>query len=128
MILPYLVVAPSPKGGRGVFASRDIKAGSTVEISPVLVFNQKDASFIEQSRLRNYIFEWGDSKKKRAVALGYISMYNHSYDANCIYEMDFVEETMSIITIKKIKKGEELFINYNATPDDKTKIWWFNAK
>jgi len=41
MILPYLVVAPSPKGGRGVFASKDIKAGTTVEISPVLVLTRK---------------------------------------------------------------------------------------
>ncbi|MBS1580349.1 MAG: SET domain-containing protein-lysine N-methyltransferase [Bacteroidetes bacterium] len=127
MILPYLFLAPSPKGGKGVYTSKNIKAGTTIEISPVLIFMKEEAALIEKTKLHNYVFEWGNNKKKRALGLGYISMYNHHFNANCIYEMDFVENTMCIITIKPIKKGEELFINYNATPND-TKPLWFKAK
>ena len=34
---------------------------------------------------------------------------------------------MTIRTVKAVKKGTELCINYNATPDDDTKVW-FDAK
>jgi len=37
------------------------------------------------------------------------------------------KQTVFVHTIKKIKKGEELCVNYNAQPNDKTKVW-FNAK
>ena len=72
----------------------------------------------------NYLFEWGDDVKKRALGLGYISIYNHSYKANCLYEMDFDHQTITIQTIKDIKIGEELFINYNADPNEKKPIWF----
>ncbi|MFX8554351.1 SET domain-containing protein-lysine N-methyltransferase [Acinetobacter baumannii] len=41
--------------------------------------------------------------------------------------MDFEHELMTIITIRKIKKGEELCINYNADPSNKKPVW-FDAK
>lgn len=126
MILPILFIAPSPKGGRGVFTSKNIKAGTVIEISPVLVFSAKERKAIEETKLFHYIFEWGKTHRLGALALGYISMYNHDYNASCEYEMDFDNNTMTIKTVREVKKGEELFINYNATPDDATPLW-FNA-
>jgi SET domain-containing protein len=41
--------------------------------------------------------------------------------------MDFKKKTITITTTRKIKKGEELFINYNGDPDKKTPVW-FDAK
>jgi SET domain-containing protein len=38
--------------------------------------------------------------------------------------MDFDEETMSIITRKEIKKGEELSINYNGDVKDTSPVWF----
>jgi SET domain-containing protein len=127
MIVPYITIAPSPKRGRGVFTARNIPANTVIEISPVIVLTVKDRTIIEQTKLHNYIFEWGTSKKKGCVALGYVSLYNHDYEANCEYDMDYDNELITITTIKKIKKGEELCVNYNAQPNDKTKVW-FNAK
>lgn len=126
MILPILSVAPSPERGRGVFTTEDIATGTIVEISPVLVLDPDERAKVEQTILFDYIFEWGDDLKGACVALGYLSVYNHSYAANCIYEMDFEHELMQIRTVKPIKAGEELFINYNADPDD-TKPIWFEA-
>ncbi|TDO27142.1 SET domain-containing protein [Sediminibacterium goheungense] len=126
MILPILSVAPSPERGRGVFTTEDIATGTIVEISPVLVLDPEERAKVEQTILFDYIFEWGDDLKSACVALGYLSVYNHSYAANCIYEMDFEHELMQIRTVKPIKAGEELFINYNADPDD-TKPIWFEA-
>ncbi|HCL05551.1 MAG TPA: SET domain-containing protein-lysine N-methyltransferase [Chitinophagaceae bacterium] len=126
MILPILSIAPSPERGRGVFTTADIETGTIVEISPVLVLDPEERAKVEQTLLFDYIFEWGDDLKGACVALGYLSVYNHSYTANCIYEMDFEHELMQIRTVKLIKAGEELFINYNADPDD-TKPIWFEA-
>ncbi len=127
MILPILVVALSDERGRGIFASEKIPANTVIEISPVLVLSEKDRKLVEKTLLFDYIFEWGDKRKKACIALGYLSLYNHAYNANCDYEMDFSTNLMSIKTVRIIKKGEELFINYNAVADDATPIW-FDAK
>lgn len=127
MLLPVLFVAPSPKGGKGVFTSKEIPPNTVIEISPVLVFSKTERKSIEETKLFNYIFEWGKSREQCALGLGYISMYNHDYDANCDYEMDFDNNIMTLTTVKKIKKGEEIFINYNASPNDTSPVW-FNAK
>lgn len=124
MIMPYLVVAESGNKGRGVFTTENIKSGTVVEVSPVLELTKKERKTVEKTKLYHYIFEWGKNLKKAALALGYVSMYNHSYDANCEYEMDYDANTMTIRTIRPVKKGQELFINYNAVPDDKTPVWF----
>jgi len=74
--------------------------------------------------LFDYIFEWGNNHKQGAIALGYVSLYNHSYDANCEYDMDYENLLMTIRTVKPVKKGAELCINYNAVADDPTPIWF----
>jgi SET domain-containing protein len=61
------------------------------------------------------------------MALGYIPIYNHSYESNCEYEMDYANDWIQIVTIRDIDQNEELFINYNGTWNDKTTIW-FEAK
>ncbi len=124
MILPILVVAPSDKRGRGVFASEKIKANTVIEISPVLVMSAKDRKQVEKTMLFDYIFEWGIGEKQACIALGYLSLYNHAYNANCDYEMDYDHNLISIKTVRTIKKGEELFINYNAVADDSSPIWF----
>jgi SET domain-containing protein len=124
MILPYLFVAPSGNKGRGVYTSKNIPANTVIEISPVLVLTNKERKAVEQTKLYDYLFEWGRSHKQGAVGFGYVSLYNHSYDANCIYDMDYDGMLMTIRTIKAVKKGAELCINYNATPDDKKKVWF----
>ena len=107
-----------------MFATKKIAANTVIEISPVLVFSIKEVEFAEKTLLYNYFFEWGKNKKKRALGMGYISMYNHSYNSNCDYEMDYVECIITIKTVKAIAIGEELFINYNANPTDATPVWF----
>jgi hypothetical protein len=41
--------------------------------------------------------------------------------------MDFKNEIITIKTVRKIKRGEELFINYNGDWNKETTVW-FNAK
>jgi len=124
MMSPYLIIAPSDRRGRGVFSLRNIPANTIIEVSPVLVFSSAERKIIEKTKLFDYIFEWGKSKKQGCLALGYVSLYNHAYESNCDYEMDFEHRLVTIRTVRKISKGEELFINYNAHPTDATKVWF----
>lgn len=124
MILPILAIAPSKQRGRGVFATEAIEAQTILEVSPVLVFSMEDRKKAEETLLYNYIFEWGEGHELGALGLGYISIYNHSYQPNCSYQMDFDNELMTITAIHDIAAGEELFINYNADPEDQSPIWF----
>lgn len=124
MIKPYLYVEKTKGKGRGVFTKERIPAGTRIETSPVLVLSYDDTEIVDKTKLHNYIFLWGVRETRSCIALGLCSIYNHSYDPNCIYEMDFEEETMSIITRREIKKGEELQINYNGEPDNQDPVWF----
>lgn len=127
MILPFLFIAPTKKMGRGVFTSENIAKGTVIEIAPVIVMNADDRKLLDQTLLHDYIFEWGDVAGQCCMALGYVPVYNHSYQSNCEYEMDYETNTIHITTVKSIKAGEELFINYNGSNEDKSPVW-FDAK
>lgn len=127
MILPCLFIAPSDHMGRGVYSSEDIPANTVIEVAPVIVMEKSDREWLDKTLLHDYIFEWGVSRSQCCMALGYVPMYNHSYTSNCEYEMDFDHALISIRTMRDIKQGEELFINYNGDWDDATKLW-FDAK
>ncbi len=74
--------------------------------------------------LDNYYFNWGDDGEWYAFALGYGSLYNHSYEPNAEYGMDFDSETIDFYCIKPITSGEEILINYNGDVDDKSTVWF----
>jgi uncharacterized protein len=124
MVQPYLIILPTASRGRGVFATANIPADTIIEISPVIVMEQQDRKHLDQTKLHDYIFEWGGSLMQCCVGLGYVSIYNHSYQANCEYEMDFENELMTIRTVVDVKKAEELFINYNGAFNDPKPVWF----
>jgi len=127
MILPILYIMETAHRGRGVFTTEAIPAGITIEIAPVIVLNQTERALVDTTLLHDYIFEWGINEQEAAVALGYVSIYNHHVDANCKYDMDFDHKTIQIQTIREVAVDEELCINYNG--DGVTdKPVWFDAK
>lgn len=127
MILPFLFIAPAGDNGRGVFTSEPIEEDTVIEISPVIVMSRDDRRLLDQTLLHDYIFEWGKNNDQCCMALGYIPMYNHSFRSNCEYEMDFENQVMRIKTVRYIKEGEEIFINYNGDWNN-SKPLWFDAK
>jgi len=110
-------------GGRGVFTTKALKAHTVIETAPVLVFSEEEGRKLIQTKLVNYVFQWGDNKQM-AIALGNISLYNHDYDANCEYCMDYENETMSVTTVRKVNVGDELFVNYNGNYNNKKAVWF----
>ncbi|MBL7697081.1 MAG: SET domain-containing protein-lysine N-methyltransferase [Chitinophagaceae bacterium] len=126
-ILPCLYIARTKKMGNGVFTAEPIKANTIIEVSPAIVMSNEERKLLDKTLLHDYIFEWGKKKKKCCMAMGYVPVYNHSYDSNCEYEMDFDAATISVVTVKDVAAGEELFINYNGTYNN-AKAVWFDAK
>jgi SET domain-containing protein len=128
MINPCLYIDISGHKGRGVFSSENLAAGRIIEIAPVIVMSAEERVILDQTLLHDYIFLWGPDETQCCVALGYVSIYNHDYQSNAEYEMDFETSTIRIKTIRDIKKGEEIFINYNGTWNDETPVWFDAAK
>jgi SET domain-containing protein len=127
MIKEFLYFKKAATKGRGVFTKEKIRAKIIVEESPVIVMSSNERKLLDKTLLHDYIFEWGDDKRKCCMALGFVPLYNHSYESNCEYFMDFEKETIQIKTVRSIEKGEELTINYNGNWNDSKKIW-FDAK
>jgi uncharacterized protein len=115
---------PSELHGRGVFAARDIEAGEIIEICPVLIFPKSQLPHIRQTMLDDYYFDWGDDGAFYAVCLGYGSLYNHEYEPNAEYGMDFAAETIDFYAVKDIPAGTEITVNYNGEPGNREKVWF----
>lgn len=126
MTHPSLYIGDADKMGRGVFSKTVIPPETIIEESPVIVMTAEERKLLDQTKLHDYIFEWGEKKDHCCMALGYIAVYNHSYLSNCEYEMDYEKEIISIKTVRPINPGEQLFINYNGDWDDGT-VLWFDA-
>ena len=127
MIYQSLYISKSNGKGRGVFTSETIPENTIVEISPVIVMNLEERQLLDKTLLHDYIFEWGIYKDECCMALGYVPVYNHSSISNCEYEMDYEKEVIRIKTVRLIRTGEELFINYNGDWNNDRPLW-FDAK
>ena len=124
MVFEGLYIEKSDGKGRGVFTKQNIPANTIIEISPVVVMSAEERILLDQTLLHDYIFEWGKDSKQCCMALGYVPVYNHSYQSNCEYEMDFENEIIKIKTVRLIKEGEELFINYNGDWNNDKPVWF----
>ena len=124
MILPTLFIGPTENKGRGVFTTQPIAAGTLIEIAPVIAMSQEDRIHLDKTLLHDYIFEWGELQDQCCMALGYVPVYNHACPSNCEYEMDYESRQIAIRTVRDIKSGEELFINYQGNFDDPTPVWF----
>lgn len=117
-IATHLRVAESPTGaGRGVFACRNIDAGEEIERCPMLIVDGEQGEALTIGA-DGYVFGWGDDST--ALALGYGSLYNHSYDPNAT-TLETPDELV-ISACKPISAGDEIFINYMGTAQ--TGVWF----
>ncbi len=107
---------------RGVFATRNISKGELLHEAPVIAYPNDQHEHIEKTLLADYAFEYGMNHS--CILLGYGMLFNHSYDANADYEINFDNHTFEFYAYKDIKAGEEILINYNGDMDNTDPLWW----
>lgn len=119
-----LYAGSSPGKGRGVFAGRPIAGGELIEKVTLLLIPAGEWSYIEHTVLSNYWFSFGPNKEHAAIAMGYGSLYNHSYQPSALYEVKDWEMGIQFKALQDIQEGEEIMVNYNRDPRDRSPVWF----
>jgi SET domain-containing protein len=116
-----LILVKQIKGkGRGVFARRPIPEAAVIETVPLIVVPLRDlVANQDPSQLTKFCFMRG--RFAAAIALGYGSLYNHSYAPNACYR-EGPAASMVFRALRAIATGEEITINYNGDPEDKSPV------
>ncbi len=113
-------VRRSGKKGRGVFARKAIRKGAIIERVPMILLPIGEVfSDGPRTTLADYVFKWGEDTV--AVALGYGSLYNHSYQPNASYD-SAGSRTQVFWAVRDIEVGEEITVNYNGAPSSRRRV------
>lgn len=124
----YIYIDESPNKGRGVFAAKAFRKGEVIETAPVIVLSNDSMGLLDYTELYNYYFLWGNDQSQCAIALGFGSIYNHSYQPNARYNTYYREQIIEFVCIENIAPGEEIVVNYNGEPDDQSLVWFDKIK
>lgn len=119
-----LLVVETEERGRGVVANRDFQPGELIEPCPVLIIPAAEWPAMEKSILYHYGYAFGADGEDMAIALGYGSLYNHSYTPNAMYQRRLEQGIIDFVAIRHIHRGEEITVNYNGDPDDQDPVWF----
>ena len=110
--------------GRGVVAAENISAGQLIERAPVLVIPAADRKLVDESIIFTYVFMWENDTVEEdlykhtgraGIALGYVSLLNHSYEPNVDFVRHIDHNFIDLIAKQDILAGEELTIAYQMT-------------
>jgi SET domain-containing protein len=123
-----ITIGSSEGRGRGVFAARRFEPGETIEICPVVALSEADARALDGTGLYDYYFGWGKDGRAAAIALGYGSLYNHSPTANAVHRKHQADGFISITAVKRIERGEEVFICYDTGTGGSIRQMWFEVR
>ena len=127
-ILNCLYIEDVPQiNGWGVFTYETIPTETIIELSPVFIYPQKlitiamylaqgDGLEINDIVLDQYGMCWPpeNGDEKTAVMLGYLSIYNHSSNANSEFFRDYEKRLIGVKTLQNINVGEQLTVNYGS--------------
>lgn len=106
--------------GRGVFARQTLPQGTVIERVPVLIVPLPEVMGVRNEPVLSR-FCFLRNEQHVAIALGYGSLYNHSYDPNAAYE-ESANASMVFRALRDIDKDEEITINYNGDPQDRSAV------
>jgi len=116
-----LIVKKVPGKGRGVFAGKNFRKSEVIERCPILLIPEQERPRLNATGLHNYYFTW---RRKAAIALGFGSLYNHSFIPNARYLKVYSRSWIEIVAIRSIRKGEEITVNYNGRPNSRATLWF----
>lgn len=105
-----ITIKKTKKYGRGIFANKNIKKGTIVEISELITIDStKEDKMVSSTKLKHYLYLYKDTS---ALALGLGSLFNHSNHPNVSWKMNEKNKTIVFKVNQDIEKGQQLFIDY----------------
>ncbi len=117
-----LLIVRLPGKGRGVLAGRRFLRDELIERAPVVVLSAADWELAKQTDVVRYCFSWGRDGAQAGIALGTGSLFNHSFSPNAFARPLVRERLMEFVALRDIDENEEITINYNGEPDDRTPV------
>lgn len=119
-----LAVCDFGKRGRGIVALEDLERGQLIERSPVLIIPSHERATLDRTVIFTYVFMWEHNTVEQdlynhcgrsAIALGYTSLLNHSFQPNCDFVRHIDALLIDVFAKRAIRAGEELTIDYKMT-------------
>jgi len=92
--------------GYGVFAKNNIKKDEIIEKGIVTILNEVDGN------INPHLFTWSDDRKVWACGSGCLPFYNYSDNPNILKIGDLKKNTLNVVALTDIKKGEQLKNTY----------------
>ena len=121
LILPNKIAVANILGkNRGLIAKSQIVRNELIERSPVILFHEEQTTVLMENNLDAYLWVWNDGEtiEKTAIALGLISLCNHSRKPNCSINKRLDDLVIELIANQDIEEGEELTLKYISTDFD----------
>jgi len=112
-----LEIRTDPVRGRGIFARETIMPGTVIETAPVVVVPVAECAALDRTILHDYYFHWDgdpDGEGRGALALGLVTLCNHSGRPQARVCRNFAQRTLELIAITRIERGEEVTIDYGC--------------
>jgi len=108
----------SPIHGKGVFATEAIESGEIIERCPMKIMEFR-MNYHKDPVVWSYMFTntcpCEECKRHGGhflMVMGYGQVYNHQEDNNASISFDLKNEIADIKSLRRIEKGEEIFVNY----------------
>ncbi len=112
-----LEIREHPVRGRGIFARAPIAAGKLIEAAPVIVIPVNQCRTLDRTVMHDYYFHWDgdpDGEGRGALALGLVSLCNHSARPRARVVRNFERRTLDLVALSAIEESEEVTIDYNC--------------
>jgi hypothetical protein len=121
--MSLLEVRESARGGRGLFAVRDIPAEELLMTAPVLLIAPEERGALEETIVDSYVYEWDDDGTA-ALVLGVSSMCNHANAPNAYLWLVPDDLGAELWSIRAIAADEEVTVSYRASGDPDAPLWF----
>lgn len=98
-----LIEVKESEFGWGCFAREDFKEGQIIERCLMMPLHG-----LENGDIYPHLHTWSDDRKLFAMASGCLPFYNHSDEPNVKKVGNLKNDTLYVVALRDIKKGEEL--------------------
>jgi len=120
-------VRPSPREGRGLFATAPILSETLLMEAPLLLIPASERAALRTTIVDDYVYEW-DEHGGAALVLGVSSMCNHDDDPNAFLWLVPDRLTAQLFAVRDIAEGEEITVSYRAEEGSEDAPLWFDIR